>query len=454
MKKSSFFLRIVSVLCVILLLTGCSAAGDGSSQSQSSDNTSQSQQQGHSPLFGTKKLIADALQAPTGEPTGDLMSFVHYAMSELSFDTQSVYDGHYGYSYDGHAYEIAKRYVDLLCTEYEFETVGEPYYEAYDTGAYFFDFVLRYTGSSVVTTGAAEGNFSKNVGDIAIYGLYASHSAEGQIEIDCNLAESDDGFRYGADKADTTPIGESLYTGLYRMPDKRYQTEDGRLSVSLGKTLMIADGKEAEYDARYEIDIDNGKLRVITENQYEAVMQHFYIPTTEDWTVGLYAADKFAQDAGFAISCRGVAEKEPRYTWPSMFANFHNDSYVYPIFAMSGEMTALSLRLIYRDDETAVFYTCSSYQTAPYLIETLTAVSLDVEPTKQENSSSGGGGIDFSDAPSKDKNPCLRCDGTGYRSCGACGGDGIMDASKERCSIIGCRGGEIKCSTCGGDGER
>ena len=229
---------------------------------------------------------------------------------------------------------------------------------------------------------------------------------------------------------------------------------------------MIEDGAQAVYSARYEIDATQKRLRVISENHNGFVMQHFYITSAEDCAEGIYDAEKFIIDESYANLEGGVYQLNgvPSYTWETMFTHYHNENYVYPCGGLRGEMTGLNLRVIYKNEKTAVFYSCATYKSAPYTVESFTVVSLEVEAKENEDTQAYvGSDIDFPTRSNKSEK-CYRCN-DGWRECKVCDGMGYREFrydgqyygnyqnrdTVKKCS--NCQGGKVKCSTCGGDSE-
>ncbi len=323
-------------------------------------------------------------------------------------------------------YDALAGYIELLCTEYDFEQSGETYYEhIWDTT--FFDMVLRYTGEKSISADSMEGVHSENPGDLTIFGTLDKYGRM-ECHFSCvdTLQAGDDGYRYDrAEKLDMQP-GESLSIGM-EYDGNVYRTTDGRLSTTLDHAVILTDGQTAEYDAYYEINTNKGRLSVCVENKYGDALLCVYVPTLVDWHEGIYPTSE-------------LLKRDHRLTV------VHNAEEVSPSMPMSGEMTGLSFRVMYHDGHNMVVYVCATFKSEPTMIESLVAVSLDVEPVEKEEQDSFSG--------SSGSERCWRCNGSG--KCSNCGGDGrvaewmgdqYMDV---RCTS--CMSG--KCSSCNGSGKR
>lgn len=392
-------------------------------------------------------LLADALDASTlAKGSGDMMDFSLYAQDVLKMEELNVSKGRVGRSFRGTGYEVVSAYVDLLCSEYDFELVGEPYY--LPGKKVFYDFVLRYTGDKNGVDQTVSGTYSHTEGNVMLYGIDYRSSSDGTFYYDDGLTVSDDGYRYGQPRVSTTKVGQSLGAGLYLLPDGSFQTGDGRLTTTLGKAAVLRDGTLNTYDAQYEIQTDHSRLRV-TASKNGAIHLCFYMPSSQDWTVGLFDTDKFIIDSDWAVKQAGVEDNFPQFKWKYMLSAIHGDDYVFPVRGFSGEMTDCSLRVMYLTEEVGVFYVCATFDSAPYTMEALIALPMDVEPTTSQTGSSSSSSSSW----------CIACSGSG--KCSTCSGTGKvkeymagtttwLSQTCTSCSPVG----SGKCRTCRGTGKK
>lgn len=447
-------------------------SSNGQNQGAAAENSTNQRHKLGGPVMVSQPLNGGGTQ---GSAQSDLMDFLYYAQSELNLGQEKTSGENKcrSYSGSGSSYQVIKEYVDLLCGEYSFEMVGDPYYQDYSkNNTAFFDFVLRYTGSKNGVTDQIEGTFSKRMGSLMIYGTIERDRVKGAIWYSYALDASDDGYRYGTSGQTQTTVGESLYAGLERVGSGGYQTSDGRLKTKVGQAVIVTDGVPETYDANYAIEQDDGHLSVYVRNQYGEPVQCVYISSADSWIDGIYSPDKFIIDANYAVTDRGVQDGFPRYTWPSMFAALHSGKYVYPVRGLGGEMKGLSVRVMYQDKETLVLYTCAAFQTDPTTVEALIAVNTNVTPSSNGGSGNGGGSSYNSSTGGGNtiKTKCVFCHGDGKVECTNCGGDGgkyaynnstpnysgstsFSSTSKtwERC--FKCSGsGKQTCTHCGGAG--
>ncbi len=385
----------VAVFLAVCLLSGC-AGETGTASGMNSEKT----------VTLTEPVDVVALQT---DKRFDLMDLSYYLVGVTEVGDLNTSGTSFVRDFDGEesVYTLLEAYMTLLCEEYDFEQVGE----AYNSGG-FFDIVLRYTGDKQNPDGDNEGTFSKNRGDVMLYGRFQYGKVKGAVWYDDTLTAGDDGFRCGETKRVSTIPGQSAGAGLEKKGET-YRTSDGRLSTSLGHAVMITDEQTIEYTARYEVNTDSNRLSVFAEDKNGTVMQCAYVSALEDWHDGFYTADGFVIEDGYALKEKGIADKLPNYTWGRMFATVHKGKYVYPVRALGGEMTGLVLRVMYRDEEAMVLYTCATFREEPSVVETLIAVSTDVEPVTEDKPGGDiGGGDDW----------CIPCGGSGR--CSFCGGSG------------------------------
>ncbi len=327
-------------------------------------------------------------------------------------------------------YDALADYIELLCTEYDFEQSGETYYE-YIWDAAFFDMVLRYTGDKTVEGNSKAGPHSENPGDLMIFGTVDKYGRLNcNFQCDPALQGGDDGFRYGRTERVNQP-GTSLELGLLESSGLIYSTTDGRLSTKRNNAHILTDGQSKDYPARYEIDLTRNRLVVYVENEYGDAMQCFYVPTLDGWRTEVYPVSEFVIDRDYAVMSRGIDDSLPTKTWSKMFATVHNGQYVYPVTALSGEMNGLEFRVMYQGEDVIVFYTRATFRSEPNIVEALIAVSTDVEPvSEKEQASSVGSGSEKCGSCSGSGN-CRTCGGSGYKyvfgeekACGSCGSTG------------------------------
>ncbi len=446
-------MRFLSLLLAAALCVGLVACGsDGVPEETPS----------HAPAAPESSVTPEPTSTPTPEPvviplsdgvdvsawqaenTSDLMDLAYYLGDELEVGGLGPSGNAMvrGFKWEEEFYPVLEEYAALLCTQYDFEQVGETY-----NSAGFFDIVLRYTGDKPGLEQSQGGLFSENPGDVVIWGTTKYGKIEGALYFDPALTTGDDGWRHGQAERVCTQPGASAGAGLEYF-DGVYYTTDGRLSTTLDHAAMILDGKIAEYDAHYEISSSGDRLTVRVEDKYGNDIQVFYVPSLTGWPDGFAPAADYVREDSFALNCKGVRDTYPAYNWKTMFTTVHDGMYVYPIQGLSGEMTGLAFRVMYLDEEVAVFYTCATFRSEPAVIETLIAVNVDVEPDVPEDQSSSGSGSD----PSASR--CSGCSGSGScRECGGSGrvsewmGDQYMNLTCTRCS------GSGNCSQCGGSGK-
>ncbi len=442
-------MQIKKMLCLFLCLTMLTGmlAGCGNREStntegstpKNSENTEEitSIVDGYAPPEGTLSESLDVAQWQD-ENRSEIMDFAYYLSGELS-----VGDGGECHSrrfdWDEDKKPILLDYIELLCTKYDFEQVGNTY-----DSAGFFDVVLRYTGDNSGPDQSMEGIFSGNMGDVHIWYTTNYGDIEGYFSCDDSLIVGDDGYRYGQSELICTLPGESAGAGL-EYCDGVYRTTDGRLSTTLDHAVLLTDGQVTDYNAHYEISSGGDRFTVRVEDDYGNNIQVFYLPSLVGWGDGFTPIADFVREQDYVVNRKGIMESYPTYNWETMFTTIHNYQYVVPAKALAGEMDGLTFRVMYRDKNVIVFYTCATFRSAPTTVEALIAVNMDVEfDAEKEQVSSDSSG----------ENTCLTCSGSG--NCKECGGDGRVNewTGREYMNLTCTRcGGSGNCSWCYGSGK-
>ena len=326
-------------------------------------------------------LVAKPLSECAYKPDGPAMQdLLRYGESILSFGSVDENNGLCCRNFSGSAggYAVVEAYTELLCSQFDFALAGQPYYQSYGSSTYF-DFVLSYTGSGALNKAAVTGTFSGNTGDVMIYGSIVNDRVKGSIFYNQDITPYHAGFLYQLKQTDQSYVGLSASAGLYRMADGSYETSDGRLSASPGEAVVLSDGTEQRYQARYVLDLDSYQHQILVESGSGSTLLEFYFPASETLDIcRVFPEDYFIIESDYAQN-KNFQKQDglPLYSWSSMFAILHNGGYVIPIRGMSGEMKRLNVRVMYWEDGSeAVFHACAQFDTAPYEMELLIAVPL------------------------------------------------------------------------------
>lgn len=177
---------------------------------------------------------------------------------------------------------------------------GQPYYQSYGSSTYF-DFVLSYTGSGALNETAVTGTFSGNTGDVMIYGSIVNDRVKGSIFYNQDITPYHAGFLYQLKQTDQSYVGLSASAGLYRMADGSYETSDGRLSASPGEAVVLSDGTEQRYQARYVLDLDSYQHQILVESGSGSTLLEFYFPASETLDIcRVFPEDYFIIESDYA----------------------------------------------------------------------------------------------------------------------------------------------------------
>lgn len=111
---------------------------------------------------------------------------------------------------------------------------------------------------------------------ISLY--YADHTREYRMDVSEDLLVCDTGLRIDGSVADLRPKGPSVEMGLIQLPDGRYQTSDGRLTVSVGTAMILRDGVSCTANASYSAYDDRTQEILQIMNYYRNEGIHFQAP--------------------------------------------------------------------------------------------------------------------------------------------------------------------------------
>lgn len=398
--------------------------------------------------ISSKTLVAGPLESAGVKHGASEFMGLEYYTDTLSVGREEQSDGVLVRSFSGSAsdYNALKAYVELLCSEYDFELVGSPYYKKIkDT---FFEFILRYTGPASLSGEKIQGTFVNYEGNMMIYGTIDGNRLKGAIWYDRKLATHDGGYRYGKSAVQTDLVGDSITAGLYRMSNGSYATSDGRLQAAVGQAVLVQDGKASQCTATYTFSADSNRQEILVTDKNGIPQMKFYFPAGNTMETGqIYAESEFIIESSYAVKDGGCFDRMPEYTWPSMFALAHGGEYVVPVLGMSGDMKRVNVRVMYSDDSVSVFYACAQMDSAPYQIEALIAARPTKAAAAGQQASGGASGW------------CSACGGSG--NCSNCGGSGkvrrLLAGTGEwvQQDCTSCRpAGSGNCPFCGGSGKK
>ncbi len=277
---------------------------------------------------------------------------------------------------------LIEDYVKLLCEKYSFEIVGEPYYtekNEYYENHLEFDYVLRYIGDAHKSDSLVKGAYSKNKGDISIYGYsgYLDDNDDGTWDLSCRidfanwLSPIDEGYRFGLSEKHEEYIGLSFGAGLNKLKNSSYETDDKRFCVKINEAMILTENGENKYSAWFEWDNDEKQKRLCIDDKFGVCILNFNLPITQPVSSG----DIFTQN-NIGSEKSDSYENMPEHD--TMFAYLHGQEYCLPKKGMFGDMCRFNARMMYwnEDEAVAVLYFCMKFRSEPYDVEGLAAVSL------------------------------------------------------------------------------
>ncbi len=274
-------------------------------------------------------------------------------------------------------------YVELLCTNYDFELVGEPFYHVDEENYYQvkFSYVLRYIGDAHESDTLIQNDFyTDDFGDVLLCGYVTRMGGKPLEEKELHwyidyapwLTPVDDGTRCSAKESVTTYGGESFGAGLNQLSDGSYQTTDGRLTASLGEAMFIIDGEASTYNAYMEWSTKDNQKRIYVQDKFDVKQMAFVLPLASQVSSGdIYVAGDM--DTKVSAVSQSIATK-----YEPMFSLLHDSNYISAELPLADGMTRFNARMMYWDEdaEVAVLYFYAAFNSAPYEIEGLVAVNM------------------------------------------------------------------------------
>lgn len=331
--------------------------------------------------------IPTQIDAPATSDEPVVQDMYSYMQNNMTFDTIGSND-------EGAQYRkfrggndtcaLIEEYVHVLCASGSF-TLVDSYYEAYSAKDIFFSYALDYIGSCRLPGDRCEMNFKDGVfGHVTIYGLKKYSNFEGYIYVARGLEFGDLGLRIGGQTQSVALPGTSVGADLYRMDDGSYQTGDGRFHLNVGQAQIYRDGKLYTTDATL--------VRNQAENREEVRIYNFFRNDSIILTLpynSVLTGDVLDRRT-IGVNKEGTYEEyidnmEAFLHWrfsDKLLGVSHDGDMLLCYHDDYNDFDDVVVRVMYWDParDTAVFYICATFDTAPYEYETIAAVSLGATP--------------------------------------------------------------------------
>lgn len=316
-----------------------------------------------------------------------MQDMVTYCAGRLSYDEIDDSSNYMVRNYKGSKsdYQLVKDYVDMLVETNPYLELQHFHEKTYDDT--FYSFAIDYTGN--VNLGPqTEQTFTDNMCDIMLYGTIERDRLELAVWTPANMELVDLGMRYGGEQADVSIGGESALAGLYRNADGTFETTDGRFWVAPGEAMILRDGFAYTTEATFDRDDEGNRDRIWMRYFYRNETLHFSYPTRSLMAGDVFRLSDFNQESSWLVRDRGILDDEKSltsYRWDGLFLGANHDGdWMTPINAPSSSFSDATVRVMYMDNEIAVFYIYAEYTTSPLVMEALCAVPLTDELTEDE----------------------------------------------------------------------
>lgn len=333
-----------------------------------------------------RKLLASATEEKTRKVTKDDNTFIQdivpYCGGRLSYKTLSTSNDHNVRNVSGSAADrsIIDAYVDLLLASNPYLKLVDEYDKTYSSGKTFFSYAIDYTGSEYVG-GKVEQTYTDNMCNVMIYGSIESGSMTCAIWTPRQIELLDLGKRYRGGDADVSIGGQSALCGLYQTADGAYETSDGRLRTRLGEAMVLRDGDTYTTDATFERE--GNRERLWMRNFYRNETLHFSVPAYSLMQDDLLRLADVRIENSWIRDGRMNGESDFSYPWTGPFLGINHGGDWMTVGNTEGcEFKDATIRVMYMDEDVAVYYLYAAFKTRPYEVEALCAVPLrEIQPT-------------------------------------------------------------------------
>lgn len=280
-------------------------------------------------------------------------------------------------------YQLVQDYVDMLLDSNPYLELVDFHEESYDTIT-FYSYAINYTGN--VNMGAqVKQTYTDNMCDVMLYGDIEYSSLSLAIWTPANMELVDLGMRWDGSQTDVSVGGASALADLYKNSDGSFETSDGRFLVAPGEAMILRDGEVYVTEATFQRG--SSRDRIWMRYFYRNETLHFSYPTRSLMTGDLFRLSDLQQEKIW-LGGRGFLEKESDFTvygWDGLFLGANHDGdWVTPVHTANSLVTDATVRVMYMDDEIAVFYFFVEYADSPYVVEALCAVPLSVALSDDE----------------------------------------------------------------------
>lgn len=333
-----------------------------------------------------RRLLASAMEEKTRTVTKDDNTFIQdivpYCGGRLSYKTLSTSNDHHVRNVSGSAADrsIIDAYVDLLLESNPYLKLVDKYDKTYRNGNTFFSYAINYTGSEYVG-GKVEQTYTDNMCNIMIYGSIENGSMTCAIWTPRQMELLDLGKRYRGGDADVAIGGKSALCGLYQTADGAYETSDGRLRTRLGEAMVLRDGDTYTTAAAFERE--GNRERLWMRNFYRNETLHFSAPAYSLMQDDLLRLADVRVENSWIRDGRMNGESDFSYPWTGPFLGINHGGDWMTVGNTEGcEFKDATIRVMYMDEDVAVYYLYAAFKTRPYEVEALCAVPLrEIEPT-------------------------------------------------------------------------
>lgn len=335
------------------------------------------------PVSKDPVLVAEALsEDPTAyKITPDsvyIQDLVDFCDGQLSYDQMSSKDYHRRtFKGSKEDFRIIEAYVNAICDGNYNLTLVKSHYEEIKTT--FFSFGIDYTGTAKIkqTTNVT---YTETDSNMVIYGEIDKGKLKAVVCIPSSMEIVDLGLRFGQSAQNAGTNAPSATTGLYRLSDGSFKTEDGRLTAALGEAAVLRDGKLYSSKANFNKNSRDSRDELWVRGFYSDETIVFFSPLNSIKTGSIFTYKNLMREQSYVNESPTLKEGESQFTnysWTLCFGLCHNGDWITPLSGKYNRFEDLYVRVMYYEPGSViVYYIYAELDSKPNVVEALCAVDL------------------------------------------------------------------------------
>lgn len=335
------------------------------------------------PVSKDPVLVAEALsENPTAyKITSDsvyIQDLVDFCDGQLSYGDMTSKD-YYRRTFNGSEedFKIIEDYVNTICDGNYNLTLVDSHYKEIKT--VFFSFGINYTGTAKIKQ-TCNMTYTNTVCNMMIYGEIEKGKLKAVVWIPSSMEIVDLGLRFGKSTQEAGTGAPSAVTGLYRLSDGSFKTEDGRLTAALGQAAVLRDGKLYTSEASFNKNSKSSRDELWVRGFYNDETIVFFSPSDSIKTGSIFTYKNLMREQSYVNKTPTLEKGEKQFTnynWTLCFGLCHNGDWITPLSGKYNSFEDLYVRVMYYEPKSViVYYIYAELDSKPNVVEALCAVDL------------------------------------------------------------------------------